>query len=226
MKKFMILLLIVSFFFIAPFTYGGETTEKALKIKIPERTVIPVRLIQHLKGGDSMVGQSVDFEVATDIIIDNFVVIKYKAPAYATVTAAEKAGYVSQGGKIGLSMDYAKAVDGSKVYLKSILGEQAEDHMGANIAASIIICPLILAVKGDEAEIPPGREFKAYVQNDVDIEVLASAKMSDSEMQLIEQKQREERERIERERIEKEKKEKEKAKSEWEQRGAPIDTED
>jgi hypothetical protein len=91
MRKLIIFVLIVSVFSIAPLTYSDETTEKELKIKIPERTVIPVRLIQHLKGGDSMVGQSVDFEVATDIIIDNFVVIKYKAPAYATITAAEKA---------------------------------------------------------------------------------------------------------------------------------------
>ncbi len=33
--------------------------------------------------------------------------------------------------------------------------------MGANIAASIIICPFILAVKGEEAQLAGGSEFKS-----------------------------------------------------------------
>jgi len=199
MKKIVITTLIVSIFLVTQYGIAEENKEERLKIKIPERTVIPVRLMQQLKGHQALVGQSVDFEVSRDIIIDDFIVIKRGAPAYATITSADKAGLVSQGGKIGISMDYCKAIDGSRVYLRSILGEEAESHIGANIAFSIIVCPLILIAKGDEAEIPVGKEYKAYVENNVLVKVLSKDKLTTEDVQQIEQKEREERERIEEE---------------------------
>jgi len=202
MKKFIVFIQIITIFSITSPLFAD-------KVKIPERTVIPVKLIQHLKGDQVTVGQSVDFEVARDIIINNFIVIKRGAPAYADITTTEKGGYVSKGGKIGLAIDYCKAIDGSKVYLKSILQKEQESHMGANIAASVIVCPLFLLARGEEAEIPVGTEFKSYVENDVFVAVLASEKLTDSEIHEIQEKEIEEKKRLEQERIEKEKREKE-----------------
>jgi hypothetical protein len=184
------------------------------KIKIPERTVIPVRLIQHLKGGRVNIGQCVDFEVARDIIIDNFLVIKHGAPAYGDITASKRAGYVSRGGKIGLNIDYCKAMDGSKIYLKSILHKEEESHVGANVAASVLLCPLILVAKGEEAELLIGTEFKAYVKDDVFVKMLAIEKLTDRDIHETQQRAIEERKRLEKERIEKEKREKEKKEQE------------
>ncbi len=189
------------------------------KVKIPERSVVPIKLIQHLKGGQVVIGQNVDFEVSTDIIVDNFIVVKQGAPAYGNITVAGKAGYVSQGGKIGLNIDYCKATDGSKIYLKSVLQKEAESHMGGNIAASVLLCPLLLAVKGEEAELPIGTEFKSYTENDVIVKVLASEKLTDRDIDQILQKEIEERKRIEEERIEKEKREEKKKK--LQERGGP-----
>jgi len=181
MKKFIVLMQIITIFSITSPTFAD-------KVKIPERTVIPVKLTQHLKGDQVTIGQSVDFEVARDIIIDNFIVIKRGAPAYGDITTAEKGGYVSQGGKIGLAIDHCKAIDGSKVYLKSILQKEQESHMGANIAASVIVCPLFLLMRGEEAEIPIGTQFKSYVENEVFVEVLASEKLTDKEISEIQEK--------------------------------------
>ena len=217
MKKLIIPIFIILIFLLPSIIFANETTEGYIKIKIPERTVIPVKLIQQLKGDQALIGQSVDFEVSRDIIIDDFIVIKRGAPTYATITSSEKAGYVSQGGKIGISMDYCKAIDGSKVYLRSILSKEAESHMGANIAASFILCPLILIAKGDEAEIPVGTEYKAYVENDVLVKVLSKDKLTDDDIQQIEQKEKEEKERKEKERIEGEERKKKEEKGRGEE---------
>lgn len=215
MKKFIVFIQIVTIFSVTSPLFAD-------KVKIPERTVIPVKLSQHLKGDQVTVGQSVDFEVARDIIIDNFIVIKRGAPAYGYITTAAKGGYVSIGGKIGLNIDYCKAIDGSKVYLKSILQKEEESHMGRTIALSVIVCPLFLLSKGEEAELPIGTEFRSYVDNDVFVKVLASEKLTDTEMDQIQQKEieeREERKRLEKERIEKEKREKEQEELEAEAEG-------
>jgi len=202
MRKLIFFPIILSIFFVSPCLFADV-------IKVPERTVVPVKLIQQLKGDAVMVGQSVDFEVSRDIIIDDFIVIKRGAPAYGNVTSAEKGGYVSKGGKIGLSIDYCKAIDGKKVYLKSILQREAESHMGANIAASVIVCPLFLLAKGGQAELPVGMEFRSYVENDVYVEVDPSAKLTTTEIEQIQQREMEERKRLEKERIEREEREKE-----------------
>jgi hypothetical protein len=202
MKRFIAFSIILSVFFISPCLSADE-------IKLPERTVIPVRLVQTIKGDSAIIGQSVDFEVSMDIIIDDFIIVKRGAPAYGTVTAAEKAGYVSKGGKVGLSIDYCKAIDGTRVYLKSVLQKEEESHVGANVAASVLLCPLILLAKGETAELPPGTEFKAYVENDLYIKVDPSAKLTPTQREQIEQKEKEERERLEKEQIEREKRKKE-----------------
>lgn len=177
MKKTPLIIGMVLVLILTSFSLAQETKEEPIKIKVPEGTVIPVKLLQNLKGADLVVGQSINFEVSMDIIIDGYIVIKRGAPAYATVTTAQKAGHVSQGGKLGFSMDYCKAVDGSRVYLKSVIGSEGEDHMGANIAASIIICPLILAAKGKEAQLEAGTEFKAYTAQEVTVAVLPEEKV-------------------------------------------------
>ncbi len=216
MKKLISLLMFfVIIFIVVPFAFSQEGSPAKLRtkirIKIPERTVVPIVLIQNLKGSEIMVGTSVDFKVIRDIIIDDYIVIKSGAPAYGSVTSAEEAKMVSQGGKIGLSVDYCKAIDGTKVYLKSILQQKGKSSMGGNIAASIIVCPLILIVKGDEAEILLGTEFKSYTENDTYVKVLVKDKLSAEDINQIEIRETEEREKREKERqeeIERKKKEK------------------
>jgi hypothetical protein len=209
MKKLMVLILIGVSVFVSSLVSAGELTEETIKVLLPERTVIPVRLIQNIQGKDVMIGQSIDFEVSRDIIIDDFILIRRGAPAYGTITSAEKAGYISQGGKLGFSMDFCKAVDGKKIYLKSILGREGESHMGANIAASVIICPLFMLKKGKEAKVEKGTEFRAYTENDTMVEVEPTKKLTEEQIYEIEKKEREERERLEKERLEEEKKKKE-----------------
>lgn len=185
--------------------------EEYIKIKIPERTVIPFKMPQTIKGNQLIMGQTIELLTTRDIIIDDYVVIKYRAPVLADVTAIEKAGYVSQGGKIGFSVNHVRAIDGTKVYIKSILQNEAEDHMGANIAVSVIICPLFLLAKGEEAEISGGMEFKGYVENDTYIRVRKSDLLSGAEIQKLEEKreieERNDRQRLEKEREERKKKE-------------------
>ena len=187
MKKFVVLIVIVAIFSIAPKTFSQEYH----KVKVPERTVVPVKLIQHLKGDQVIPGQNVDFEVSRDIIIDDFIVVKRGAPAYGSITAAKRAGSVSRGGKIRLSIDYCKAIDGSRVYLKSVLQKEEESDVGGNIAASVLLCPLILVAKGEEAELPIGTEFKSYIENDVFVKVIASEKLTDRDIHQIQQKEME-----------------------------------
>jgi len=218
MKKLTALLIFFVIFVITPYALSDEGGSEQIRIKIPERTVVPIVLIQNLKGSEIMVGTSVDFKVLRDIIIDDYIVIKSGAPAYGSVTSAVEAKTVSRGGKIGLSLDYCKAIDGTKVYLKSILQEKGESAMGANIAASVIVCPLILVAKGDEAEIPLGTEFKSYTESDTDVKVLVKDKLSSEEINQIDIREAEEREKREKERQEEiERKEKEKREKELEE---------
>lgn len=53
--------------------------------------------------------------------------------------------------------------------------------MGANIAASVLICPLFLAMKGEEAELAVGSEFKAYTASEFTVAVLPGERVPAAE---------------------------------------------
>jgi len=80
MKKWIALLMFLFIFVVAPYTFSEEgNPEQILNnilIKIPERTVVPLTLVQNIKGSGVLVGSTVDFRVTRNIIIDDYIVIK------------------------------------------------------------------------------------------------------------------------------------------------------
>ena len=166
----------------------GETkTPTTIRVVIPERTVIALRLMDTLKGKEVQVGQDVSFEVTRDVIADNYLAIKKGAPAYGTVAVSEGAKSVSRGGYLQVNVDHCKAVDGTKVPIKAVAACSEDEYVGANIAMSVVICPFILMAKGGEAELTAGTPFKGYVESDTEITVTLENYVTDEQVRQMEQ---------------------------------------
>jgi hypothetical protein len=80
MKRLLFGIVAVLIMGLAVLCLAQESKEEPVKIKVPARTVIPVRLLESLKGDTLAVGQTIDFEVSMDIVIDRYVVIKKGLP--------------------------------------------------------------------------------------------------------------------------------------------------
>lgn len=100
------------------------------KVKVPEGTVISLRLLEELSTKKNNAGDIVSLDVLEPVIIGSRVVIPAGCKAYGKVTSAAKAKIVYQSSSMGFSIDYLNMPDGTILKINS---EQRLDGKAFNI---------------------------------------------------------------------------------------------
>jgi hypothetical protein len=136
----------------------------------------PVHLVlsENLSSATAVTGETVEFEVVDDIVVDDLLVIPHGSTAWATVTDAEHKKHLGRGGKLDLNIDKVRLADGEKVLLRAIKNTQGGGHTGAMtgamVATSLVVwpaAPFFLFMHGKDVTIPKGTQINAFVQGDV-----------------------------------------------------------
>ena len=139
----------------------------------------PVHLVlsENLSSADAVTGQTVEFEVVDDVIVNGFVVIPRGATAWATVTDAEHKKRMGRAGKLDLNVDKVRLADGEKALLRAVKDTKGGGHtgamVGAMVATSLVIwpaAPLFLLMHGKDVTIPKGTNISAFVQGDMTLD--------------------------------------------------------
>jgi hypothetical protein len=139
----------------------------------------PVHLVlsENLSSADAVTGQTVEFEVVDDIIVNGFVVIPRGATAWATVTDAEHKRRMGRAGKLDLNVDKVRLADGEKALLRAVKDTKGGGHtgamVGAMVATSLVVwpaAPLFLLMHGKDVTIPKGTNINAFVQGDMTLD--------------------------------------------------------
>ena len=139
----------------------------------------PVHLVlsENLSSADAVTGQTVEFEVVDDVIVNGFVVIPHGATAWATVTDAEHKRRMGRAGKLDLNIDKVRLADGEKALLRAVKDTKGGGHtgamVGAMVATSLVIwpaAPLFLLMHGKDVTIPKGTNISAFVQGDMTLD--------------------------------------------------------
>jgi hypothetical protein len=137
-------------------------------------TPIKMRLNRNLSSESARVGDSVDFEVLEDIIVNGLVVIQQGSTAMATVTEARAKRRMGKAGVLDVNIDFARLVTGEKVPLRAVREHQGDSKTGTMtagmVATSIVFfpaAPFFLFMKGKEVTIPKGTEITSYVHSEV-----------------------------------------------------------
>lgn len=141
-------------------------------------TPIKVRLSQTISSADAKVGQEVPFEVVEEVKVDDVVVLPKGATAIGTVTEANSKRTMGRGGKLNMSISYARLADQEKVALRAVKDSKGGGHVGAMtgaiVATSIVFfpaAPLFLFIHGKDITIPQGTEVTAFVQGDMHLDM-------------------------------------------------------
>jgi hypothetical protein len=139
----------------------------------------PVHLVlsENLSSADAVTGQTVEFEVVDDVIVNGFVVIPHGATAWATVTDAEHKRRMGRAGKLDLNVDKVRLADGEKALLRAVKDTKGGGHtgamVGAMVATSLVVwpaAPLFLLMHGKDVTIPKGTNINAFVQGDMTLD--------------------------------------------------------
>ncbi|UWZ86340.1 PEGA domain-containing protein [Occallatibacter riparius] len=142
-------------------------------------TPVKLRLTQTISSANAKVGQEIPFEVLEDLKVDDTVVLPKGATAIGTVTEANPKKSMGRGGKLNISITYARLADQEKAALRAVQDNKGGGHIGAMtgamVATSIVFfpaAPLFLFIHGKDITIPQGTEITAFVQGDMHLDMM------------------------------------------------------
>jgi len=146
---------------VAPATAG--TT-----VMVPQGTKVLLKFDSEVDSSTIQEGATVKFEVASDVLVDRYVIFRLGTPAQGVVTDVSKPGIFGKNARVHISYVQATAVDGRPVRLSpldvtpdSIREVKDVGAAGASsIAGAILLGPIGLAagvlVHGGHVKVPVG----------------------------------------------------------------------
>jgi len=142
-----------------------------------DATPIRLRLNRNLTSADAKAGDNVDFEVLDDLKLDDVMLVPRGGTAIATITEAEHKKRMARGGKLDVTIDYVRLVNGDKVTLRAVKEAKGGGHTGAMtggmVATAIVFfpaAPFFLFMHGKDVTIPKGTEITAYVNGEIKLD--------------------------------------------------------
>ena len=138
------------------------------KSVLPANTPIVIRNMNTISTKEIVSGDTITFSVVTDCKdAGGNILIKSGTPVSAQISFSKAKGMIGKSGELVISDFSTTAVDGTYVPLSSTVSAKTDDKMVVSIVLSVLICPLFLLMKGDEAIIPAGTQKTAYTMSEV-----------------------------------------------------------
>jgi hypothetical protein len=140
-------------------------------------TPVRLRLSRNLSSADAKTGDTVDFEVLEDVLVDGTLVVPREAVAIGTITLAQAKRRMARGGKLDVEIDYVRITNGDKVTLRAVKENSGGGHTGAMtgamVATAIVVwpaAPFFLFMHGKDTTMPKGTEITAYVNGEIKLD--------------------------------------------------------
>ena len=183
MKPIHLLLILLLVFPRAPaFPQDQDSTSPACRgaeaFRLQDGTGVRMRTTQTVSSADAKVDDRVDFEVLEEISVCNTLVIAKGATAWGTVVEAQPKRRMGRGGKLNVTIEGVRLVNGDKVALRAVRETSGKGSGGAMtagiVATSLIVwpaAPFFLFMKGKDITVPKGTEITAYVRGDSNLDL-------------------------------------------------------
>lgn len=149
-----------------------KSSNEPNKVKLKAGTPILLEVDTPINSRYLIAGQTVDFRVRQDVIVDEQVVVKQGSIAHGVVSRVQKAKGLGKEGYVEIQIKSVTAVDGQSIPLfgANVYGE-GQSQLGTAIVLGVLICILFLLIKGGEAKIPQGSPVDARSATDMIIEI-------------------------------------------------------
>lgn len=134
-------------------------------------TSIPLQSLQTLSSATLQTGQSVTFNVASDIKVNGKVVIERGAAATGTVVSAQHRRMIGLPGKFSIKINTVQAVDGTNVFLtNSDVNAEGKSKLVTSLILTGVLCWLFALMHGEDATSNSGI-INVAVATDTEIQV-------------------------------------------------------
>jgi len=129
--------------------------DAAALVTVPALTPVVIRLEEPISSNKNRPGDHFRITVAEDVRVGDVLVIPAGATGEGEVVHAAKSGAGGKAGELILAARFVRVGD-SEIRLRSFaLGVVGKDHTGGSLAASMVIGPFAMFVKGGVITVPP-----------------------------------------------------------------------
>lgn len=133
------------------------------KATLAAHTPIMIRCDETITTNNIVNGSTVNFSVINDVKDRNgLILIKSGTPVTAQISFVKDKGMIGRSGELTVTDFHTTAVDGTYIPLSGSVSAKPNDKMVCSIVLSVLICPLFLLMKGEEAQLSAGATKIAY----------------------------------------------------------------
>ena len=158
------LFLAVTFFFVsATIPMNAET------VVVNAGTPVHLELIDGINGNKVKQGQTVDFRVVSNVVVDGKTIIAAGSIAKGQIVSAKKSSLLGIPGEVQVAIKHVNAVDGTIIPLSgNSLADEGQDKMVVSIVCTLL-CIFGFLIKGGKAEIAAGATVQAYTTSNTQL---------------------------------------------------------
>lgn len=161
MKTFLLMLAVLIY---STVNYAQEKKEVTIKAG----TIVPLEAINNVRASKVHEGQTIDFKVSRDVVIDRIVTIPAGTIAKGTVYEAKRSAWFGTKGRLGIKVRYLTLPSGDTVNFAS--SEVYITGKNRTPLSVVIFCFTCLPLPcGSKAEMKIGYEFDATVANNITV---------------------------------------------------------
>ena len=156
-------------------------------VTVPGGTEVDVQLTEPISSSTANVGDTFAFHVASDVVVNGWIVVAKAAYGQGEVVTVDRAGSHGHPGSLGLQMDWVFATDGEKIRVTSQhTTEVGQSKAGVSSTMTIISWAFLGLpglfvhnfVKGRNVVVDSTHTFQEYVADTV--HVIATTKEDNS----------------------------------------------
>jgi hypothetical protein len=136
-----------------------STVHTAPPFALVKDTPVRVRILKAVSSANAHAGDTLEFEVLGDVLVDGVVVITKGSMATGSVVVAEPKKHFGRDGKLAFNINSIRLADNEQAPVRCF-----HETSGAANSSSSSVVPL---GSGKDATVPQGAEFTALVDGDV-----------------------------------------------------------
>ena len=146
----------------------ADTSNTNGKSLLKAHTPIIIKCAETITTKNIVSGGEVKFVIPSNITSpDGKILISAGTPVTAQISFAQDKGFVGKSGELTETDFHTTAVDGTYIPLSGSISARPDDKMTVSIILSVLVCPLFLLMKGNEAQLTIGTAKTAYTVTDV-----------------------------------------------------------
>ena len=134
-------------------------------------TIVPLQAVKQVKAADVNEGETVDFRVVTDIIVDNNIAIPQGTIARGVVNEAKKSSLAGTKGRLVININNLTLSSGQQIYFSNTAARiYGKNRTPLAVVTGLFVWPCIF-IPGTKAVMPQGYEIQAVVAANTEVNI-------------------------------------------------------